>query len=174
MLCFCGRAHAIDTANAGEVGNIVHFEEPQVCRVNCVDPHPDCEESQKVIDTLKLIYEAYGRDDLAAVAPYIDDNCTTFEEDTKKLIIGKKAVLEEVQKRLDQYRNDKESPLLSFTIERPYAEVKGDMAVVTFIAYKQFGGKHPQKYESHCTDIFVKKDGKWLKAHYRSNWQPVS
>jgi hypothetical protein len=175
LMALCGpAAYAVGDAAPTPSINVVHFEEPTVCKVDCVDPHPACEESQKVIETLKQIYEAYGRNDLAAVAPFIDDNCTTFEQNSNKLIVGKKAVLEDIQKRIDTYMNDRESPLLSYTIKSPYAEVKGDTAVVTFMAYKTFGGKHPQKLESHCTDIFVKKDGKWLKMHFRANWQPVS
>jgi ketosteroid isomerase-like protein len=180
LLAFCCPAAkavgetAANATSAATTTNIVHFEEPTVCKVDCLDPHPACEESQKVIETLKMIYEAYGRNDLAAVAPYIDDDCTTFEQNTKTLVVGKKAVLADVQKRINEYRDDKESPILSYTIKSPWAEVKGDTAVVTFVGVKKFGGKHPQTFESHCTDVFKKKDGKWLKMHFVANWKPVA
>jgi hypothetical protein len=166
-------AYAIDTSSITPPGNVMHFESAPTCKIDCVDPHPACEESAKVIETLKTIYEAFGRGDVAGCGKYIDDNCTTFDEATKSLIVGKKAVLEDIQKKIEQFRDDRESPLVSYTIERPYAAVKGDTAVVTFIAYKTFAGKHPRTLRSHCTDIFVKKDGQWLKMHYRSDWKPV-
>lgn len=167
-------AHAIDTASNPAAPNPVHFIDNYVCKVNCVDPHPACEESQKVIDTLKKIYEAFGRGDMNEVSQYIADNCSTFDESTHKVIFGKKEVLEDIKRKIEQYRDDKESPLLSYTIERPYAEVKDNTAVVNFVAIKEFGGKHPQKLISHCTDIFVKENGRWLKSHFRSNWKPVT
>jgi ketosteroid isomerase-like protein len=167
-------AYAVDTAAAPQTPNPVHFIDSNICKVDCVDPHPACEESQKVIDTLKKIYEAFGRGDMNEVSQYIDEDCTTFDESTHKLIVGKKEVLEDIRRKIEQFRDDKESPLLSYTIERPYAEVKDNMAVVTFVAIKQFGGKHPQKLVSHCTDIFKKENGRWMKSHFRSLWKPVT
>jgi len=169
----CVSAYAIDNVTLPGA-NVVHFEETNVCKVDCVDPHPACEESQKVIDTLKKIYEAFGRGDMTVVAEYIDDGCTTFDETTHTLIVGKKDVLADIKAKIEQFRDDKDSPLLSYTIERPYAEVKDNTAVVTFVAIKVFGGKHPQKLVSHCTDIFVKENGKWMKSHFRSHWKQAT
>lgn len=151
----------------------IQFKDNHQCTIQCVDPHPACEESQKVIELLKEIYAAFGRRDIEAFSQYLDDGCTTFDEDTKSLIVGKKAVLEDVRKKMDKI-DDKEAPLVSLTIEHPYAQVHDDTAVVTFTALKEYGGTHPRKLESRCTDIFVKKEGKWRKLHYRSNWKPIT
>ncbi|MGH9552778.1 MAG: YybH family protein [Terriglobales bacterium] len=159
---------------ASNGNGFVKFEDNPICKVECIDAHPACEESQKVIDTLKEIYEAFGRRDVQGCGKYFDENCSTFDEQSKQLISGKQAVMEDVRKKIERLADDKESPLVSYTIEHPYAQVKGDTAVVTFTATKVFGGKHPRTLQSHCTDIFVKKDGKWLKLHYRANWKPVA
>jgi len=144
-----------------------------VCKISFVDPHTNCKESECVIETLRTIFEAYGKHDMKTVAQYIAEDCTGFGEN-HKLIIGKEAVLEHITHNIEERAEIKDSPLLSYTIERPYAQVTGDTAIVTFIAYKQYGGKHPRKLCSHSTDIFVKRDGKWLKSHYRNNWREVS
>lgn len=144
------------------------------CKVECKDPHPACHESEKVIDTLKLLYEAYGRGDLKTIGEYLDERCTTFDEGTKKLIAGKEAVLEDVKQKIAKYGLGTDSPLVSYTIETPYAQVKGDHAVVTFVLIKEVSGDHPHKLESHCTDVFVKVDDKWKKIHFTSNWKPVT
>lgn len=143
------------------------------CMVHCVDPHPACSESERVIETLQLIYRALAKQDFQTVAEYTDEHCTTIDEGKHKVVSGKEAVLKDVEARFERYRNS-DSPLVSYTIERPYAHVTGDTAVVTFRAIKEFGGKHPQKFESHCTDIFVKHGDKWKKMHYRCKWTKIS
>jgi len=144
-----------------------------VCHVTCVDPHAACSESEKVIEALKSMYSDILKGDMDGYASYLDDDCTTFDEGTKKLISGKKAVVDAMRQRLIEHGKDSESPLVKFTIDQPYAKVTGDTAVVTFVARKSFGGKKPQELESRCTDIFIKKDNRWKKVHYRSNWKPV-
>ena len=102
----------------------------------------------------------------------MDDDCTTFDEASKTLIVGKKAVLDDLKQKIHGWEVS-DSPLISYTMDHPYAKVNGDMAVVSFVAIKAFGGKHPQEFKSHCTDIFKKENGKWKKLHYRSNWKEV-
>lgn len=141
------------------------------CKVHCVKPHAACSESEKVLETLQLLVKAYTAGDLKTYEEYLDDNCTTFQEDTKKLVAGKANVLAHLKDSFAQNKPGGEHPLLSFTIDQPYAKVTGDTAVVTFVAYRSVGGAHPVKEKSHVTDIFVKKDGKWKKLHYRGRWQ---
>lgn len=148
-------------------------EEGPTCKVTCGQPlSEECEESKKVIETLRKIFEAYGRHDLKSAAEYIADDCTGFSDD-RKLIVGKKAILEQIEKNIIERSKDKDSPLLSYTIDKPYAQVTGDTAIVTFVAYKSYGGQHSHQMISHCTDIFVKRDGKWLASHYRRSWKDL-
>ncbi|HEY9730650.1 MAG TPA: nuclear transport factor 2 family protein [Drouetiella sp.] len=142
-------------------------------KISCVNPHAACAESEKVLDTLKVLFRAYSKGDLETAGKYMDDDCTTFDESSKSLIVGRKAVLEDMRTKIHGWEVS-DSPLISYTMEHPYAKVDGDMAVVSFVAFKEFGGKHPQKFKSHCTDIFKKEDGKWKKLHYRSNWKEVT
>jgi hypothetical protein len=58
-------------------------------------------------------------------------------------------------------------------IDHPFVRVMKDRATVTFIAERVFGGKHPGKFQSHCSDIFLKEDGVWKKVYYRSDWKQV-
>ncbi len=141
------------------------------CKVKCHSPHAACPESAKVIETLQLLVKAYTAGDLKTYEEYLDDNCTTFQEDTHKLVSGKENVLSNLKESFAANKPDGEHPLLSFTIDMPYAKVTGDTAVVTFVAYRSVGGAHPTREKSNITDVFVKKDGKWKKLHYRGRWQ---
>lgn len=143
------------------------------CKISCVDPHAACTESEHVLDTLKILFKAYSKGDFETAAKYMDDGVTTFDESTKTLIVGKEAVIKDLKSRIQVWESS-DSPLVSYTMEHPYAKVTGDVAVVSFVAVKVFGGKHPQKLESRCTDIFKKENGKWKKLHYRSSWKEVT
>ncbi len=142
------------------------------CQINCIDPHPACSESAKVIETVQLMYKAFSENDLDTLGKYLDENCTTFDEATQQLIKGRTAVLEDIKHKIRQME-DEDSPLISYTIDNPYAQVTGDTAVVSFTAIKKMGGKDPHTMESHCTDIFKKEGDRWVRMHYRSNWKVV-
>ncbi len=137
----------------------------------CVDPHACCEESKKVIETLQKLVHAINNGDMKTYAEYVDDNCTTFDETSKKLISGKENVVADMRQRLEKYAANGPTPLLSFTIDQPYAQVLGDTAVVNFVAYREIGGKHPYKEECKVTDVFVKKGDIWKKCHFRGAWK---
>jgi ketosteroid isomerase-like protein len=142
-------------------------------KIKCTDPHACCEESAKIIGIVQQMYKAYSERDLDTLGKYLDPNCTTFDQGTKQLIVGREAVLAEIRNWLNKNASDEKSPLLSYTIEHPYCEVNGNDAVVTFTARKEVGGEHPKKFQSRCMDIFKKENGSWLRTHYRSNWKEI-
>jgi ketosteroid isomerase-like protein len=142
-------------------------------KISCINPNAACTESEQVLDTLKVLFKAYSKGDLTTAAQYMDDDCTTVDDASHELIVGKTAVLADLKNRIHGWEVS-DSPLIAYTMEHPYAKVDGDMAVVSFVAIKEFGGKHPQKFKSHCTDIFKKENGVWKKLHYRSNWKEVT
>lgn len=142
-------------------------------KVSCVEPHAGCSESAKIIEDLKEIVHALNTGDVDKAAEYYDEQCTSIDRKTHKLISGKQAVIADLKKRLEDHNPNSQEPLKSITIDHPYAFVHGDTATVNFVAYKEFGGEHPYKMESHCTDIFVKRGEKWKKLHYVSNWKRV-
>ena len=141
--------------------------------VHCLSPHAACEESKVVIDTLMKVSKTYSQGDFDGFGKFLDDDVTVFDDRKKKLIVGKEAVLDYVKKRWKDAHVGP-NPVLSYTIEHPYAKVNGDTAVVTFKAIKVIGGtQNPGTYESKSTDIFVKKHGEWKKLHYVSHWKKV-
>ncbi|MBX9941630.1 MAG: nuclear transport factor 2 family protein [Candidatus Obscuribacterales bacterium] len=149
-------------------------EKAHGCHVKCTSPHAACEESQKVIDTLNHLVKALNDGDFATVGDYMDESISTFDEGSKKLIVGREAVLAEMKRRYEKSKQDSEGGTVSYHIEHPYAQVSGDRATVTFVIRKTVSGKTPIAMESHSTDVFVKHEGKWKKLHYRSNWKKVS
>lgn len=139
--------------------------------IACIKPNAACKEAQVVIDTLMKISKAYSHGDFDSFGSYLDDEVTILDKKTKKVIVGKKAVLADVKKRWEKAHIGPK-PVISYTIEHPYAKVMGNTAVVTFKAIKVIGGgKKHKTYVSKSTDIFVKKEGKWKKLHYISNWK---
>lgn len=140
-------------------------------QISCVDPHACCPESKKVIDTLNLLVKAYSSGDLKTYEEYLDDNCTTFDESTHRLVSGKQHVLNELKEKFAKHGPQGEQPLKSFTIDQPFAKVEGDTCVVSFFAYRELGGAHPVKQKSFITDVFVKHGDKWKKLHYRGSWK---
>lgn len=141
-------------------------------KVNCVEPHACCKESEKVLETLQVMVKALNNGDWKTYEDHLDEHCTTFDENSKKLIAGKEHVLSEMRSKIAKYDRDGH-PFVSVTIDHPYAKVTGDTAVVTLVAYRQYGGKRPFKEESKVTDIFVKKDGTWKKLHFRGAWKRI-
>jgi ketosteroid isomerase-like protein len=144
-----------------------------LCKVHCVEPSTACTDSEQVVETLKAMVKALTSGDLKLYATFLDEGCTTFDERTKKLIVGKEAVLEDMKAKFQRYGPNGVTPLVSYTIDHPYARVTGDTAVVTFIAKREFSGSKI-KEESRVTDVFVRHDGQWKKLHYRGNWKRVS
>ncbi len=143
--------------------------------VSCINPHLVCPEASEVIDTLKQIAKVYSAGDFSKLSDYLDADITTFDDKKKKLIVGKPAVMEWVREQWDKSKSEG-NPVESYTIDHPFAQVRGDTAIVTFRAVKRFGGKKPKAFASQCTDIFVKhtpEDG-WKKLHYRTHWKEIS
>ncbi len=159
-------AKASDT----EEGAHCHIKQETYKKVSCDHPHAACVESEKVIETLKLMAHLYSEGKFDEYAKYIDENATTFDEKKNKLIVGKAAVVEDMKSRWTAAHAGG-TPIVNLSINHPYAQVTGDQAVVTFEAVKTMGGKDAGTMSSRCTDIFVKKDGIWKKLHYRSNWK---
>ncbi len=156
---------ASDSGSQCESAKKTHFK-----KVACLHPHAACPESEQVIETLKTISHLYSEGNFNELSNFIDDGITTFDEKNNKLIVGKDAVMDDIKKRWNS-AHDQGSPILSYTINHPYAKVTGDHAVVTFEGVKTIGGKNPETLVSRCTDMFVKKEGTWKKLHYRSCWK---
>lgn len=172
ILCLLS-AGQIRASDQTDTSSLLSSLPAQECKFECTDSHPDSAESAQVIDTLQTLTKAYLKCDLNTCADYTDEGCTTFEEVTNKIIVGKQAVLDDLARSMEQNRQAG-SPLVSYTIKEPYAKVTGNTAVVTFIAVKVFGGKDLRKYESHSSEIFMKQGVTWKRMHYWSNWKPVN
>ncbi len=147
--------------------------ESEKCKISCIEPHAGCPESAKIIEELKEIVHAINTGNIDEAAKFYDDQVIIIDKKTKKVISGKKAVIDDLKLRMEAHNRNSQEPLKSLTIDHPYAFVHGDTATVTFVAYKEYGGEHPYKMESHCTDIFVKRGDMWKKLHYVSNWKRV-
>lgn len=141
--------------------------------VRCVDPHACCAESKKVIEELEEMVSAYTKGDMATYEKYLDDKCSFFDESTHKLISGKDAALEHLRESFVAHAPGGTKPLVSFTIDQPFAKVTNDTCVVTFLATKVIGGKNPHTERCHVTDVFVKRGDMWKKLSWSGKWVTV-
>lgn len=149
---------------AGEILDDTSNKGPSICALTCSEPMAaDCD---SIINTLKEAYKTLGNKDYAGLEKFLDENCTTYDASTKKTVVGRKAILESVKAKMESEEKRLKTPAVSFHIDRPFAKITGDKAVVTFVLKKEVGGAHPATFENHVTDVFVKRDGQWKKLHY--------
>jgi uncharacterized protein YchJ len=144
------------------------------CKIKCLDPHAATEESAQVIDILQKIYIAYADKDLDYISKHLAPECITFYEGDKKVISGKQAALDDIKEWTDKESKNVDTPLQEIILDHPYCNIDKDVAVITFVAIKEVGGKHPSKSKSHCNDVFKKDGDTWLLlTHYRSSWKEI-
>jgi hypothetical protein len=141
--------------------------------IKCVDPTACCEESKKVIDIVNKLVSAYAKGDLATYERFVDEKCTLLDEGTHKMTIGKQAVLEHLRESFAEHAPGGPKPLVSLTIDQPYAKVHDERCVVTFVATLKTGGAHPVTERANVTDVFVKRNGEWKKSYWRGRWEVV-
>jgi len=170
LLLPCLTALLAPQANA--VDAVVHDE----TNVTCVEPHAACNESQKVIDTLQEMAKLINKGDFEHFSEYFDENVTTFDDTTKKLLVGRKAVIARIKERYEESVRDSENHAVSYTIFQPYAKVHhdGKTASVTCVLRKVMAGRHPVVFESHDTKVFVKEGEQWKELHSQGQWKKIS
>ena len=144
------------------------------CKISCVAPFAGDYESTRVVDAVENITKALAQRNYSEMARYMDEGCTTYDESTKKLVNGRDAVIADVKNKIASEESRLNAPILSFTIDRPFAQVNGETACVCFVLVKEIGGARPQKFQAHCTDVFVKRGDDWKKLNFRSEgWKRV-
>lgn len=139
----------------------------------CVDPRPSGKDATEVIGVLKGMLQALAECDYETFSASLDENAYMFDSRHKDTVRGKDEIVKRIKQNLVEEEHDK-TPLLSFTIIEPYAIAKEDVAVVTYSAVECFGGDKPHSMESRCSNVFIKKDNKWLMVQHRGDWKPVS
>lgn len=144
------------------------------CAVSLVDPTESGVDADQIIEMLRGITKALADHDFAGMAKYMDDNCSTYNEHTKKLVTGRDNIISDVKSAVESEERRLKVPPIQFTVDHPYVRVADETATVNFVLVKQIGGSHPVKYESHCTDVFVKRNGQWKKLLFRGDdWKVV-
>lgn len=144
------------------------------CSVNMIEPTQSGAESEGAIELVRNITRALADHDYVALGGYMDENCSCYNEHTGKLVSGRDAIVKDVKTRLEAEERRLKVPPISFTIDHPYARVSGDTATVNFVLVKEIGGVHPAKFQQHCTDVLVKREGKWKKLMFRGDeWKVV-
>ncbi|HEY9714634.1 MAG TPA: nuclear transport factor 2 family protein [Chroococcales cyanobacterium] len=165
-----GSAHAqTSSANQDAVKN---ESASGACKVSCVTPDAADDEAQKVIKVVEQITQALAERKFDVMIQHMDAGCTTYDEVTRKTVVGPENIVADVKQKIAVEETKSHAPIVSYKIDSPFARVKGDTAVVCFVLVKELGGDHPQTFEEHCTDVFVKRGGDWKKLNFRgSGWK---
>jgi hypothetical protein len=163
----------VDTDKNSEYCSISDPGQKAPIKFACINHWADTPEAEEVIKIEASFAKAYVSQDYAKCGEYLADGCTTFDQGSKRLIVGKEAVLADMKRRLDKSLPDSDSPLLSYTLDHPLARVNGNKAYINCIGIKVYGGKNARTMESHSTYVFAKENGKWLRTHFTTDWQKV-
>lgn len=147
-------------------------EKLSACAISCSQPmESNCE---TIVAVLKTTTRAVAEKDFVELAKHLDENCTTYDVCTKKTVVGRENIIANVKAKIAAEEKRLKVPTIAFTIDQPFAKITGDKAVVTFILKKEVGGTNPAVFESHVTDVFVKRDGSWKKLYFcGGNWKRV-
>lgn len=157
-------------AIAGEIER--DSNKASTCAISCSEPMENTCET--IIAVLKATTKACAEKDYVELAKHLDENCTTYDVCTKKTVVGRDNIVASVKAKITAEEKRLKVPAISFTIDQPFAKINGDKAVVSFILKKEVGGTNPAVFESHVTDVFVKRDGEWKKLHFcGGDWKRV-
>lgn len=121
---------------------------------------------KELLDIEDKMTAAYVSKNLAAYLQYIDPAVSAFHASNPYRIDDKQVV----QDALGMfYKNSDPSGLYKL---QPRVQLYGDTAVVTY-HFLETGGEGPRAYayEGKQTDVFVKKQGKWVLVHFHSSRQ---
>lgn len=177
LVMLCGSAGIAAEPVPGAVVPTVKFNisnSTEEGKVKCVDGTACCPEAQRVLEVVQKLVGAYAKGDLTTYEHYLDDKCTLMDEAHSQMKVGKTEVLAHLKESFAEHAPGGPKPLISLTIDQPYAKVHGQSCVVTFVATLQTGGEHPQTERANITDVFVKRDGEWKKSYWRGRWELVS
>ena len=177
LTTFC----AAFAANAGD-----QKEEPAAmkcengqCIISTVSPHAAPQphspkaEAPDVLKTLEKIVKAYSSGDLKTYEVLLDNDCTYYDPEHKKEIVGKPQVVEHLKNSFERHAPNGPEPLLSYTIDQPYIKVAGKMAVVTYHAAEEIGGAKHHHASGMITKIFIRDGEEWKQQHDHSIWHDL-
>jgi hypothetical protein len=143
-------------------------EHDQEFNVELVGTPPSDEQSRDVVAVMRKLFVGIAERNLDEIGACLSDEVTTFDARKHDVLYGKTAVLENMKKNL--LGTDGNRPVKRLTVYAPFVSVKGDTAMVSFRAVKEIASG---KLESWCSDVFERKDGKWLVLQHKTDWKPA-
>lgn len=126
-------------------------------------------ENEQVLSAFKKLMLGLGQKDIGAIGECLSPDVILFYN--HDLVYGKQAVLDHISKRV--LGKEPAGTVNSITVHHPFIKVKGQTAMVSFRAVKQFTGAKPTKMESWCWEVFERKDNQWKVLQFHSNWTPI-
>jgi len=167
-MCFGGWLNERADAESGDQEAVI-----KVNPYNAQEPHSPRTEAEDVIDVLLVMGKAYASGDIAGYIKHLDNNCSVYDEEKKRMVQGKEAVIAALTEKFAQNSKSGSDHIVSYTIDQPYVKVNGQMAVVTYHVIEKVTGRHPRTLEGSMSDVFQKEDGQWMKVHQQAVWKRV-
>lgn len=165
--CLPASAESAQSANTTAAGQcVVQTHNPHAA----AQPHSPKADAPDVLSTLEKIVKAYSNGDLVGYEALLDDDCSYYDPEHDKMIVGKANVVEYLRQTYSKHGANGSQPLLSYTIDQPYVKVLGHRAVVTYRAFQEIGGKSPMHAEGLITKIFIKQGDGWKQQYDSSSW----
>lgn len=127
-------------------------------------------EKKSVNETLTRLTKAFVNSDLETISGLITEDIVSTNESTHQVFRGKKAVLENLKDKFEEYSATGKKPLISFDIVKPVITIEGDTAVAKYKAFAEIGGHRPFELYSEITEVFLKQDGVWKSYRYNCHW----
>jgi Domain of unknown function (DUF4440) len=153
---------ASKTESAGKTEHNQEFD------VELVGTPPADEKSRDVVAVMRKLFVGIAEQNFDEIGACLSDEVTMFDVRKHDVLYGKTQVLEHMKKNL--FGTDGNRPVKRLTVYAPFVSVKGDTAMVSFRAVKEV---ESGKLESWCSDVFERKDGKWLVLQHKTDWKPA-
>ncbi len=126
-------------------------------------------ENAQLLEALKNLLKGLADKNLDEIGSCLSDHVTTRDAKSKDYLYGKEAVLAHLKKNVLDAADDKQ--VKRIVVYNPFVAVKGDTAMVSFRATKEFVKADAKKMESWCSEVFELKNGNWLVLHLKTNWE---
>ena len=129
-------------------------------------------EQGAVIAALQNLLQGLAHRNIDQISACLSDDVTVMDSKTKDFVYGKEAVIQQVKKNM-LGTDETQHPVKRLVVYNPFVNVKGDAAMVSFRATKDLADKNSTKLESWCSEVFERKNGKWLVLQLKTDWEPA-
>ena len=144
-------------------------EESAPIKIEVIGETASDKDSSDVMAALHRLLTYVEHKNFEQIGNCLSEDVVMTDDKSNEPVYGKKDVMERVKSNLDGGK--KKSPVKSMVLQHPFVNVKGDTAMVSFLAKKELADG--SKFESLCSEVYERKNGEWLVLKFKTNWKPA-